>query len=128
MSNALKLFTMESTDIRDGRCFTIRLYAFKGVESHFNPWLYDTQNEAQAIVDEAIESGHWDNDEIIITPIMLHSDGTIFDEAGNELLPGISKQTKQSQECVREGLAMIYSENERRLRHAAEATSEGPGL
>jgi len=129
MPNTLKLFALESTDNRNGRGFSLRVYASKGRVVHLSmPCLYDTLDTAQEIVDEILENGRLDYDEIIVTPTILHGDGRLFDDAGNELLSHIAKQTVQSVEQVKEGFAVFYAENERRLRHAAEAASEGPGL
>lgn len=127
MAKPIKQFTTEVAD-KDGRFFPIAYKTFTGGVENSIITLFNTRDEAESDMDELIERGDLDDDEICVTEVILHADGQIFDGAGNELLSHIANQTRQSKDQVMTGFTLVYADTQNRLRREAEAASEGPGF
>lgn len=127
MAKPITQYTLE-TDVLCGRGFTITEDILQNGFKYDGFVLYDTQASAQAELDEDIEDGMIEEDEICVTEVLLHADGSIFDTFGQELASHMALQNSQTIEQVKAGLAQYYTDAERRLRHAAEPASEGPGM
>jgi hypothetical protein len=120
-------YTLE-TDVLCGRGFTLVEETLQSGFKYDGFVLYDTQASAQAELDEDIKDGMIEEDEISVIEVVVHADGSIFDSFGQELASHMAMQNNQTIEQVKAGLAQYYTEAERRLRHAAEAVSEGPDI
>lgn len=126
MQNTIKKFALEVLDSDEGRGFSLSNFALHGGDKFTGISLYDSPDEAESILEEIVGRGDLDSDEIKITEVFLHADGKILDGDEQELGSHIAKQTRQSEDKVLAGFKFCYAKEERRLRHAAEASSEGP--
>lgn len=125
MTKPISVFAHEANQVV-GRGFTLTEYELKNGERYNTVALFKTKAEADADLQEEIDGEYIEEGELEVTELLIHSDGSAFDTAGFEVVSHLAWQNNQSADEVKACLKGFYQEEERRIRHEADASNDGP--
>jgi hypothetical protein len=142
MSTPIQRFAIEIESM-SGRSFDLTDFPLDNGFVYKAVQLFDSRQLAQADIDEDVaaerqaamenldDDEEFDEDDIeggSVTPVMLHQDGQIFDNFGENLAPAIAKQSNLSVEEVTQHVAEYYRDASRKLRKEAHKSDDGLSL
>lgn len=125
MSKPIEVFAQEC-DQMFGRGFTNTEYELDSGHLYNSIYLFESRGSAQADLDSDIEDELIEPDDFFVVALTLHPDGSLFDGAGFDIITHVAQQLNQTEEQARGHLKGYYQETERKLRHAADASRDGP--
>lgn len=125
MTKPISVFAHEANQAV-GRGFTLTEYQLKSGERYNTVALFKTQAEAEADLQEEIDGEYLEEGDYDVTQLFIHADGSAFDTAGREVISHLAWQNNQSADEVKTCLKGFYQEEERRIRHEADASNDGP--
>lgn len=125
MTKPISVFAHE-TPQAVGRGFSLTDYTLQSGQHYNSVALFRTKAEAEADLAGEIEEGFIEEGELDVTELLIHADGSVFDTFGFEVVSHLSRQNNQTPEQVKECIKGYYQEEERRIRHEADASADGP--
>lgn len=125
MTNPITVFVHESRQMF-GRGFSLTEYNLKSGQVYNTVGIFKTKGEAEEDLQDEIEGGYLEEGEFDVTELMIHADGSAYDVAGAEVISHLASQNNQSEDEVKSCLKGYYQEEERRIRHEADASVDGP--
>lgn len=125
VTKPISVFAQESPQLI-GRGFSLSEYNLQSGQLYNTVALFRTKAEAEADLADEIEEGYIEEGEFHVTELLIHADGSVFDTFGFEVLSHLSWQNNQTPDQVKECIKGYYQEEERRIRHEADASADGP--
>lgn len=125
MTKPISVFAHEA-DQAVGRGFTLTEYTLKNGERYNTVALFKTREEADLDLQEEIDGEYLEEGDYGVTELLIHADGSAFDVAGKEVISHLAWQNNQSEDEVKACLKGFYQEENRRIRHEADASADGP--
>ena len=125
MTKPISVFAQEAEQAV-GRGFSLTEYTLKNGERYNTVALFKTQEEADSDLQEEIDDGYLEEGDYGVTELLIHADGSAFDVVGREVISHLAWQNNQTADEVKACLKGYYQEEERRIRHEADASVDGP--
>jgi len=130
MSAVLKMFAVEF-DGGVSRAFNLTDHPL-GDHLYQGIMLFDSKAKAQAEVDEenreSLEDDEEAEDEFSVTTVLLHADGRILDEFGEQLNQAIALQSGHNPRKVAEDVRAMYAHQAAEIRKTLADQLAQPGI
>lgn len=125
MTKPITVFAQEAQQAV-GRGFALTEYSLPSGQIYNSVALFRTRAEAQTNLDGDIEDDFIEEGDYEVTELLIHPVGSVYDTFGFEVVSHLALQNNQSALEVRACIQGYYKEEERKIRHEADASSDGP--
>lgn len=125
MTKPITVFVHEANQLA-GRGFSLTEYNLQSGQLYNSAAIFKTKDEAESDLQEEIDGGYLEEGDFDVTELLIHADGSAFDVAGVEVISHLAFQNNQTADEVKACLKGYYQEEERRIRHEADASVGGP--
>lgn len=125
MSKPVKVFAQEWVQM-SGRGFTAVDYVLDNGHQYDSICLFESKSAAQSDLDRDIEDKVIEAGNFFVVALTLSPNGSLVDKDGSDVITHFARQFGHAEEKVRAHLVAYYQDSERKLRLAAEASSDSP--
>ncbi|WP_274644368.1 hypothetical protein [Pseudomonas serbica] len=127
MSKTMVVYGLEA-DTLCGRGFSLTEYDLETGKNYNTLELFTSRKAADKDLKDEIKSGHLEVGDFEVSELILHADGSLFDDVGREVVSHLASQNNQTEAEVKTCLRDFYEAEQARLQRKPEASSEGPSF